>query len=146
MNRRRVLFVAVVAVILAPTMAAAADWSDVVRADASFDLPSARRAALQVVVEEPTGIEAVAAAGWWLSQIDNLPFPEEILSVAGERRDPELWFLLARIEAVLDGRPPAGVMATAEISGSVTTGGLQMEEGASLSGQCRVGKASGPSS
>jgi len=117
MNRRFTLIVAVVIAILAPTMAVAADWWDVIRADASFDLPSARSAALEVVADDPTGIEAVAAAGWWLSQMDNLPFPEEILSVAGERRDPELGFVLARIEAALDGRPPAGTMGTAEIAG-----------------------------
>jgi cytoskeletal protein CcmA (bactofilin family) len=53
------------------------------------------------------------------------------------------------IEGRVEGNGEFGncrVMSTAEISGSVTTGGLQMEEGASLSGQCRVGKASGPSS
>lgn len=53
------------------------------------------------------------------------------------------------IEGKIEGNGEFGncrLMATAEISGSVAAGSLQMEEGASLSGQCRVGKASGPSS
>ena len=87
------------------------------RADADFDLPTARRAALAAVEEDPTGADAVAAAGWWLNQIGNLPEPEEILSVAGDVRDPELGFLLARIESGLNGRPPSGSLATAELAG-----------------------------
>ena len=35
------------------------------------------------------------------------------------------------------------IAATAQISGSIATGSLQMEEGASLSGECRVGKKGG---
>jgi hypothetical protein len=89
----------------------------VVQADGGFDLPVARKTALEVIAEDPAGADAVAAAGWWLSNIENLPFPEEVLSVVGGHVDPELGYLLARIEAVSDGRPPAGVVATAEIAG-----------------------------
>jgi hypothetical protein len=92
-------------------------WWAVHRADAEFDLATARRAALATVVEDPTGADAVAAAGWWLRQLRNLPDPEEILGVAGDRRDPELGFVLARIDSALDGRPPAGTILTAEIAG-----------------------------
>jgi len=96
---------------------AAADWWAVQRADADFDLPTARLAALAAVAEDPTGADAVAAAGWWLNQIGNLTEPEEILTVAGDVRDPELGFLLARIESGLNGRPPSGSLATAELAG-----------------------------
>ncbi len=96
---------------------ATADWWAVQRADADFDLPTARREALATVAEDPTSADAVAAAGWWLNQIGNLPDPEEILTVSGDARDPELGFLLARIESGLNGRPPAGSLATAELAG-----------------------------
>jgi len=97
--------------------AAAADWWTVAAEDADFDLPAARRAALDVVAEQPRSADAVAAAGWWWHQLSNLADPEEILTVAGNDRDPELGFLLARIEAELDGRPPAGAIGTAELAG-----------------------------
>jgi hypothetical protein len=97
--------------------AARADWWAVHRADTDFDLSAARRAALATVAEDPTGADAVAAAGWWLNQIGNLPDPEEILTVAGDVRDPELGFLLARIESDLNGRPPSGTLASAELAG-----------------------------
>jgi hypothetical protein len=96
---------------------AAADWWAVNRADAEFDLPTARRAALATIADDPTSADAVAAAGWWLNQIKNLPDPEEILTVAGYVRDPELGFLLARIESDLNGRPPSGALASAELAG-----------------------------
>jgi hypothetical protein len=96
---------------------ATADWWEVQRADADFDLTTARRAALATVAEDPTSADAVAAAGWWLNQIGNLPDPEEILTVAGDRRDPELGFVLARIESELNGRSPSGALASAELAG-----------------------------
>jgi len=99
------------------TPVTATDWWTVNQADAAFDLPAARQAALQTVASDPTSADAVAAAGWWLHQIRNLPDPEEILTVAAEARDPELGFLLARIEANLNGRPPSGVLASAELIG-----------------------------
>lgn len=49
----------------------------------------------------------------------------------------------AVIEGKMNGNGNFGhlrITSTAQISGSVTTGKLQMEEGASLSGECRVGK------
>jgi hypothetical protein len=115
-RRTSVRLMAAVALALAASPAAA-DWWEVARADASFNLPAARRQALETVAADPFGADAVAAAGWWLDQVFNLPDPEEILAVAGPVRDPELGFLLARIEAALDGRPPAGSLATAEIAG-----------------------------
>jgi len=99
------------------TPVTANDWWTVNQADAAFDLPTARHAALQTVASDPTSADAVAAAGWWLHQIRNLPDPEEILTVAAEARDPEFGFLLARIEAILNGRPPSGVLASAELIG-----------------------------
>jgi hypothetical protein len=112
---RRLLAVLVVATLGASPVAA--DWWEAYRADAGFDLAAARRAALAAVTDDPTGADAVAAAGWWRGRLDNLPDPEEILAAAGEVRDPELAFELARIGAALDGLPPAGVLATAEIAG-----------------------------
>ena len=97
--------------------AAANDWWSVHQADAEFDLPAARRAAIQTVADDPTSADAVAAAGWWLRQISHLTEPEEILTVAGEVRDPELAFFLARIESDLNGRPPSGALASAELVG-----------------------------
>jgi hypothetical protein len=93
------------------------DWWTVHQADASLDLPTARRAALEIVSSRPASADAVAAVGWWLHQINNLPEPEEILSVVGEERDPELGFFLARIEAELSGQPPSGAVASAELAG-----------------------------
>lgn len=104
----------VVVLVAAP---ASAGWWDVARADASFDLPGARRAALEVVAEDPTSADAVAAASWWLSQLPNLSEPDEILSAAGAIRDPELGFILAAIESALNGRPPAGTLAPGELAG-----------------------------
>ena len=99
------------------TSVAAADWWTVRQADAAFDLPAARRAALETVAADPSGADALAAAGWWLHQVQNLPDPEEILTVAGQVRDPELGFLLARIEAKLNGRAPSGALTSAELIG-----------------------------
>ena len=99
------------------TSVTAADWWTVHRADAVFDLPAARRAALETVAADPTSADSVAAVGWWLRQIGNLPDPEEILTAAGDARDPELGFLLARIEAELNGRAPSGVLTSAELIG-----------------------------
>jgi hypothetical protein len=106
-----------VGAILASASTASADWWEVHQADAGFDLATARRVALETVADDPTSADAVAVAGWWLSQMHNLPYPEEILSYAGGVRDPEFGFLLARIESDLNGRPPAGVLASAELAG-----------------------------
>ena len=121
MNRRRSSPVLTTALWVAATLLAvspaAADWWTVHRSDAEFDLVTARRAALETVAENPTSADAVAAVGWWLRQIRHLPYPEEILSFAGGARDPELGFLLARIESELSGRPPSGTVASAELVG-----------------------------
>ncbi|MCU0304518.1 MAG: hypothetical protein MUC56_10725 [Thermoanaerobaculales bacterium] len=114
---RRLGLLAVAVLLSFGALPVAADWWEAHRADAGFDLAAARRAALAAVTDDPTGADAVAAAGWWRRQLDNLPDPEEILAAAGEIRDPELAFELARIGAALDGLPPAGVLATAEIAG-----------------------------
>lgn len=50
------------------------------------------------------------------------------------------------IEGKMNGNGKFGhlrIASTAHISGSIATGSLQMEEGASLSGECRVGKSGG---
>ena len=96
---------------------AAAGWWEVHQADAAFDLVTARQAALAAVAADPLGADAVAAALWWLDAMGDLPDPGEILTAVEGPRDPELEFLLARIEAELAGRPPAGVLAPAELAG-----------------------------
>lgn len=115
----RALLIGILLTGLVPVASAAEQdgWWAVHRADASFDLREARRAALATVAADPTGADAVAVAGWWFRQLRNLPDPEEILAVAGDVRDPELGYQLARIESALNGRPPVGVLATAEIAG-----------------------------
>lgn len=97
---------------------ATAGWWEVYQADATLDLAAARQAALLTVAEGPHSADAVAAAGWWFENLDNIPLPREILDVVGDQpRDPELAFALDRIEAMLTDRPPASSLATAEIAG-----------------------------
>lgn len=96
---------------------AGAGWWEIHQADAAFDLAGARRAALAAVASDPLGADAVAAALWWLDTLDELPDPGEIITAVDGPRDPELEFLLARIEAELSGRPPAGSLAPAELAG-----------------------------
>ena len=53
----------------------------------------------------------------------------------------------AIVEGTVNGNGNFGhcrVTSTATISGSVATASLQMEDGASLMGQCKVGKNAGP--
>jgi hypothetical protein len=118
MSRRlpRVSVIAIGVVLLTAT-SVGADWWDIHQADTAFDLPTARRLALQTVAEDPTGADGVAAAGWWLHRMRNLRDPEEILTAVPAERDPELGFLLALIEAELNGRPPRGTVTTAELVG-----------------------------
>lgn len=94
-----------------------AAWRDVVESDIALDLPGARRAALATVREAPRSADAVAAAGWWLENLEVVPEPDEILSAAVGDRDPELGFLLARIDGQLRRRPPRGVPRTVDLSG-----------------------------
>jgi hypothetical protein len=114
---RRGTVAAAAAVVLLSVAPATAGWREVHRTDAYLDLESAREIALAAVDEDPTSHDAVAAAAWWYKNIGNLPDPLEIVRVAGDRpRDPELGFLLSRIEAPADW-PPAGSLATCEIAG-----------------------------
>ncbi len=92
-------------------------WWRVVSADAALDLPAARGAALAAVAADPLSAEAVAAAAWWLANLDYLSEPEALLTATDGPRDPALGFLLARLEAELSLRPPAGSLTTVEISG-----------------------------
>ena len=80
-------------------MPATAGWWEVHLADTAFDLTTAREEALAVVRDDPFSAEAVGAALWWLNTIASLRDPEEMLAVAEFPRDPELGFLVDRIEA-----------------------------------------------
>ena len=94
-----------------------AGWWEVFEADASMDLVAAREAALTTLSGDAAGADAVAVATWWLANLNNLPAPEEGLASAAEGRDPELGFVLARIETELASRPPAGALLEAELAG-----------------------------
>ena len=109
--------VAALLLALAFSATAWAGWWEVYQADGNLDLATARRLALASVTEDPRSADAVASAMWWLANLDNLPAPEEILAAAEGERDPELGFALARIEAALVSRPPAGSLALAELVG-----------------------------
>jgi len=92
---------AVLAAILTLSLPVSAGWWEVWREDMRFELGAARDQALAAVAEDPSSADAVAAAMWWLTNIENLPAPEEILSVSENGRDPELGFVLGLIETRL---------------------------------------------
>ena len=108
---------AVVAAILTLSLPVSAGWWEVWREDMRFELGAAREQALASVAEDPSSADAVAAAMWWLTNIENLPAPEEILSVSENGRDPELGFVLGLIETRLRSEAPASVLKTAELAG-----------------------------
>jgi hypothetical protein len=107
----------VVAVVLAGAAPVAADWLSVYQADAELDLAAASELALETVANEPRSADAVAAAAWWLDSLPYLEFPERILDEDRPEIDPQLGFLLARIEGTLARRPPDGALATVELAG-----------------------------
>jgi len=92
-------------------------WLETWQADESLDLVAARSLALQSMADDPTSADAVATAMWWLANLNELPDPEEPLTLAWGARDAELGFILARIEAALKLEPPAGTLMPAEVSG-----------------------------
>lgn len=94
-----------------------AGWLETWQADEELDLPAARELALQSMMDDPLGADGVAAAMWWLANINNLPDPEEPLTLTPGARDAELGFVLARIEAGLKFEPPDGTLLPAELSG-----------------------------
>ncbi len=112
--RRRVLALAVA---LAATHWATGAYVDVLRADAAGDLPAAREAALAAMREDPAGADAAAAAVWWLRRADLLPGPAAPLELELAAPSPELAAALAELEGELERRPPAGTLATVELSG-----------------------------
>lgn len=111
---RRGLILACAVLVALP---AAAGWWEVYRADQDFNLGEARRLALATVAADPLSVDAVAAALWWLNNSEHLPDPGEILIVDGGARDPELGFLMARIEAEAHGRAPEGSLVPVELAG-----------------------------
>ncbi len=111
---RRAALAVLAALVASP---AVAGWSEVTQGDFHFDLEAARRAALDTVGNAPDSADAIAAAGWWLHNVDVIAEPEALLAAAPDERDPELGFLLARLEAELARRPPAGVPASVELAG-----------------------------
>jgi len=94
-----------------------AGWWEVWERDMSLDLVGARELALATIADDPSSAEAVAAATWWLANVDYLAEPEEVLAVAVDGRDPELGLVLGRIENRLTLSAPPGVLTEAELSG-----------------------------
>lgn len=94
-----------------------AGWWEVWERDMNLDLVGARELALQTIADDPSSAEAVAAATWWLANVEHLPEPEEVLAVAVDGRDPELGLVLGRIENRLTVVAPPGALAEAELSG-----------------------------
>jgi hypothetical protein len=117
MPRIGMLRAVVLSAILLLSQPLAAGWWEIWMADGALDLETARELALTVIAEDPESSDAVAVAAWWLANINNLPLPEDVLAIVEDDRDPELGFVLARIESTLSGRPPAGVLTTGELSG-----------------------------
>ena len=96
---------------------ASGGWWEVQRLDAALQLQEARQQALRSFFANPRGPEAVALAGWWFSNLDNLKDPGEIVENAPRTDDPAVAFLLGLIEAELAGSPPPGTLSSFEISG-----------------------------
>ena len=117
MSGRR-LFAVLVAVLLAAVQPVSADWWEMWQADGELDLQTARTMALTAMVNDPSSAEAVAAASWWLDNIENLADPEEPLSVENVGRDPELGFVLQKIDARLRTAAPSGSLTPAEVAGA----------------------------
>ncbi len=94
----------------------AAAWLDVLRSEALMDLEGARQAAL-AAVREGSPADAAAAAGWWLENLEVLHDPGEILLAGAGREEPEVRWILARVEARPDGAVPRGVLSPVELAG-----------------------------
>ena len=114
-TRRRLI--AALLVCLLPPVAGLAGWLEVWQAGMELDLEKARELALETIATDPTSADAVAAASWWLANVEDLPEPEEVLAIADADRDPEVAFIVERVGALLGSRPPAGALVEAELSG-----------------------------
>jgi hypothetical protein len=101
-----------------PSFSVSAGWWEVWQAGMEFDLNTARELALATIAEDPASADAVAAASWWLANVEDLAEPEEVLAAADNDRDPELGFILERVASRLGARPPAGSLVTAELAGA----------------------------
>jgi hypothetical protein len=117
-QRRHILIVIALLVVAAQ---ASAGWREVRRADMAFDLGLARAEALATMSGDPRSIDAVAAAAWWLNNLDDIADPEEALAVGGQIPGPELGFFLGLIEHKLRFEPPPGALNGAELAGAFGT-------------------------
>lgn len=114
---RIVASVAVALSVLVPSPAASATFTDVLAADAALDLEGARRLALEIVADDPTSADAVAAAAWWADMLELLPGADAILAASEAPRDPALELHLGRIASRLEDAPPPGSLAEVEVAG-----------------------------
>ncbi len=110
-------FLPVLLILTAAVFGESSTWWDVRQADVQMNLARARAEALKVIENDSRSADAVAVAAWWLGTLDSLPGPAEILETATPPFNPELAFILGLIESELSGRPPAGALTNAEISG-----------------------------
>jgi tetratricopeptide (TPR) repeat protein len=96
-----------------------AGWWQVIEAEGKLDIALAREHALAVVSTAPTTADAVAAAGWWGSNLSHLAEPEAMLAAAGADCDcdPALVHILTRIAAELKHQAPDAALTTAELAG-----------------------------
>lgn len=95
----------------------AESWWEARRADVNMELEQARSRALEAVVADPSDLDAVAAAAWWLDHLDNLSAPGEILDAAAPPIHPELSWILGLIESRMTGLAPPGTLEHAELIG-----------------------------
>ena len=105
------------AALLTVVQVVSANWWEMWQADGQLDLQTARTMALAAMSRDPASAEAVAAANWWLENIENIADPEEALSLDGVGRDPELGFILQKIDAELRAAPPFASLTPAEVAG-----------------------------
>ena len=113
----RARLTALMSAILWCALPLSAGWFEVWQQEMTFDLGAGREHALAVISSDPSSADAVAAATWWLSNMDDLPAPDEVLAAAPSVRDPELGFVLGRIAGRLRTAAPPGVLTVAEIAG-----------------------------
>ncbi|MCD4750093.1 MAG: DUF3857 domain-containing protein [Thermoanaerobaculales bacterium] len=116
MSRRRKLVGALIVFSCAAGFSSA-DWWDVQVADVQLDLFRARQEALDTLETGSSEADALAVAGWWYENLDNLFDPGEILRVGLGKGGAELNFHLGRIAAELQATPPPGALNEVELSG-----------------------------
>lgn len=92
-------------------------WWNIVESNYGLDLVKARDEALETVSKSSSSSDVLAATTWWEQHLDLVSRPEEILAADPIVSDPEISYVLARIEAKLKGGAPRGALREASVSG-----------------------------